>query len=119
VLFNIAFMVVLASLLTQGSTIARTARWLGVAMPDPADERQVRAVFRDFPLDPSSSVGSVCEFYGLPTPAEPSASLGDWMIAELRRAPVPGDTVQIGSATLAVRAVESGRISRIGIGLSG
>ncbi|MEO5697694.1 MAG: potassium/proton antiporter, partial [Burkholderiaceae bacterium] len=67
-LFNIAFMVVLASLLTQGSTIAWTARWLGVAMPDPADEQQVRAVFRDFPLDPRSSVGSVCEFYGLPAP---------------------------------------------------
>ncbi|MEO8057247.1 MAG: potassium/proton antiporter [Burkholderiales bacterium] len=118
-LFNIAFMVVLASLLTQGSTIARTARWLGVAMPDPADERQVRAVFRDFPLDPGSSVGSVCEFYGLPAPAEPSTLLGDWMVAELRRAPVAGDTVQIGTATLAVREVEAGKISRIGLGLNG
>ncbi len=117
-LFNIAFMVVLASLLTQGSTIARTARWLGVAMPDPTDERQVRAVFGDFPLDPHSSVGAVCDFYGLPSPSAPQALLGDWMVAELRRPPVPGDTVRIGSATLAVREVEAGRISRIGLGLA-
>jgi cell volume regulation protein A len=118
-LFNIAFMVVLASLLTQGSTIGRAARWLGVAMPDPTDERQVRALFGDFPLDPGSRVGSVCEFYGLPTPSEPSALLADWMVAELHRAPVTGDTVRIGSAILAVREVKAGRISRIGLGLDG
>lgn len=88
-------------------------------MPDPADERQVRAVFRDFPLDPASGVGSVCEFYGLPVPADASAPLGDWMITALRRAPVAGDIVQIGPATLAVREVQAGRISRIGLGLNG
>ncbi len=116
-LFNIAFMVVLASLLTQGSTIALMARWLGVAMPDPANEQQVRAVFRDFALEPITSVGSVCAFYGLPEPSDSSTSLGDWMTAELRRAPVAGDTVQLGAATLVVREVEGGRISRIGLGL--
>ena len=56
-LFNIAFVVVLTSLLAQGSTIAWVARWLGVAMPDPSDEQQVRAVFRDFSLDPATTVG--------------------------------------------------------------
>ena len=116
-LFNIAFMVVLASLLTQGSTIAFMARKLGVAMPDPGDEGQVRAVFRDFALDPSASVGSVCEFYGLPTPADSTAPLGDWMVAELRRPPVAGDSVKLGHATLVVRELDGNRISRIGLGL--
>lgn len=118
-LFNIAFMVVLVSLLTQGGTIAPTARWLGVAMPDPDDERQLRAVFRDFPLDPGSTVGAVCEFYGLPAPVNPSLPLGEWMVTELRRAPVAGDVVRIGPVTLAVREIDAGRISRIGLGLDG
>ena len=118
-LFNIAFMVVLASLLTQGSTIALMARRLGVAMPDPADELQVRAVFRDFALDPSTSVAAVCDFYGLPAPGGASVALGEWMVAELRRAPVAGDLVRLGPARLVVREVEGGRISRIGLGLRG
>ena len=65
-LFNIAFMVVLTSLLTQGSTIGLVARKLGVALPDPTDEKQVRAVFRDFPLDPRTMVVSICAFMACP-----------------------------------------------------
>ncbi len=118
-MFNIAFVVVLTSLLAQGSTIAWVARWLRVAMPDPSDEQQVRAVFRDFSLDPATDVGSVCEFYGLPRPADASSTLGDWMRAELHRAPVAGDAVQLGTMTLVVREVDHGRISRIGLGLKG
>ena len=116
-LFNIAFVVVLASLLTQGTTIGWVARKLGVALPDPADERQVRAVFRDFALDPDTPVSAVCEFYGLPVPEQTSASLADWMHSELRRPPVAGDSVGLGSAVLVVREVTEGRISGIGLGL--
>jgi cell volume regulation protein A len=116
-LFNIAFVVVLASLLTQGTTIGFAARRLGVAMPDPTDEQQVRAVFRDFVLDPNIPVSTVCDFYGLPMPAQTSTSLADWMVAELRRPPVAGDSVQLGSATVVVREVTDGRISSVGLGL--
>lgn len=116
-LFNIAFMVVLTSLLTQGASIGWMARKLGVAMPDPSDEQEVRAVFRDFVLDPTASVGSVCGFYGLPVPADPSEPLGTWMLDELRRAPVAGDVVRIGSAVMVVRSVEDGKIASIGLGL--
>lgn len=116
-LFNIAFMVVLTSLLTQGSTIALMARKLGVAMPDPADERQLRAVFLDFQFDPKTPVGSICEFYGLPMPADASMPLGDWMVAQLRRAPVAGDSVRMGPAALVVREVVGGKISSLGLGL--
>ncbi len=118
-LFNIAFVVVLVSLLLQGSTIGFMARKLGVALPDPGDEQQVRAVFRDFPLDPLAPVASLCEFYGLPAPADGAAPLAVWMAAQLRRAPVAGDIVNLGPATLVVREVEDGRIKRIGLGLSG
>jgi cell volume regulation protein A len=118
-LFNIAFVVVLASLLTQGTTIGLVARKLGVALPDPADERQVRAVFRDFVLDPATPVAAVCEFYGLSLPADSGAALtlGDWMAAELRRPPVAGDSARLGAAVLVVRSVQDGRIAGVGLGL--
>ena len=91
----------------------------GVAMPDPADEHQVRAVFRDFALDPTMPVALVCEFYNLPKPDNASAALGDWMGGQLHRAPVAGDAVQLGTAMLVVRAVAGGKISQIGLGLKG
>jgi potassium/hydrogen antiporter len=117
-LFNVAFVVVLASLLTQGTTIGLAARKLGLAMPDPANERQVREVFRDFALDPATPVASVCEFYGLPAPADAMLPLGAWMAAELQRPPVAGDRVRLGSATLVVRDLSDGRIASIGLGLT-
>jgi cell volume regulation protein A len=116
-LFNVAFVVVLVSLLTQGTTIGLVARRLGVAMPEPGDEREQRAVFRDFELDPSLPVTLVCEFYNLPVPQAAAQPLGDWMAAELRRPPVAGDSVVLGAATLVVRELDGGRISRVGLGL--
>jgi len=116
-LFNVAFVVVLVSLLTQGTTIGLVARRLGVAMPDPGDERKQRAVFRDFELDPSLPVTLVCEFYNLPMPEGATQPLGEWMAAELRRPPVAGDSVALAVATLVVRELADGRISRVGLGL--
>jgi cell volume regulation protein A len=118
-LFNAAFVVVLVSLLTQGTTIGLMAHRLGVAMPDPGDEREQRAVFRDFELDPSLPVTLVCEFYNLPVPDRAEQPLADWMAAELRRPPVAGDSVALGGATLVVRELAEGRISRVGLGLHG
>jgi cell volume regulation protein A len=117
-LFNVAYVVVLVSLLMQGTTIGFAARRLGLAMPESGDEREQRAVFRDFELDPALPLAQVCEFYGLPAPADATQPLGDWMAAELRRPPVAGDSVALGGATLAVRKVADGRISRVGLGLT-
>ncbi len=116
-IFNIAFVVVLVSLLLQGTTIGVMARRLGVAMPDPEDEKRVRAVFGDFALDPKMPVGPVCAFYGLPAPEDPSIPLGDWVASKLGRPPIAGDSVQIDTATLVVRKLVNGRISSIGLSL--
>jgi cell volume regulation protein A len=116
-LFDVAFVVVLVSLLAQGSTIGLAARRLGVALPPPDDERQVRAVFRDFAIDPGTPMGDLCDFYGLPVPRRPELSVAAWLAAEIRRPPVAGDSVRVGPATLVVREVTAGRISRVGLGL--
>ncbi|MDZ7939042.1 MAG: potassium/proton antiporter [Rhodoferax sp.] len=116
-LFNIAFVVVLVSLLTQGTTIALMARRLGVALPDPTDETHMRAVFQDFLLNPDTPVGDVCSFYGLPIPVQTSLPLGEWITAELKRPPVVGDQVRHASATFVVRELQGNKISQVGLGI--
>jgi potassium/hydrogen antiporter len=116
-LFDVAFVVVLVSLLVQGSTIGWLARRLGVALPDPDDERSTRAVFRDFKLNPGLPVQDLCGFYGLPEPPDATLSVADWMTRSLARPPVVGDAVALGAATLVVREMQQGRITAVGLGL--
>lgn len=117
-LFNVAFVVVLVSLVLQGTTIAPAARWLGVALPAPEDERRTRALFGDFVLDGSAPVGPLCEFYGLPAPrTDPQTPLGEWMSRSLGGTPIVGDELRTAGATLVVRSMKEGRIVRVGLKL--
>jgi cell volume regulation protein A len=114
-LFNVAFVVVLMSLMLQGATIGISARLLGVALPDPADERGSRVVFGDFVLDASTPVKSLCEFYDLPEPPDSDAPLGTWLTSVLGRTPIVGDHVQLGAATLVIRGMSGGEVSHVGM----
>lgn len=116
-LFDVAFVVVLTSLLVQGGTIGWLARRLGVALPEPDDERAARAVFRDFVLDPELPLVEVCAFYGLAEPPDAHLPVAVWMAAALKRPPVVGDAVTLGPAVLAVRDMAQGRITGVGLGL--
>ena len=118
-LFNVAFVVVLVSLLLQGSTIGWMARRLGVALPDRGDAPRARLAFGDFALDPKLPVAAVCSFYALPVPDGAEAPLGDWMAQMIDRPPVVGDRVPLGAATLIVRDMSGNRISSVGLALSG
>ncbi len=117
-LFNAAFVVVLVSLLLQGSTIGWMARRLGVALPDRADAPRARLAFGDFALDPKLPVAAVCQFYALEIPADADHPLGDWMARAIGRPPVVGDQVAMGSATLFVRDLDGSRITGVGLALA-
>lgn len=114
-LFDIAFVVVLASLLLQGATLSRAAHWSGVNLPDEHDELAHRQVFGDFVVDPTAAAGDLFGFYGLPQPDEAHLPLADWIERRLRRPPVVGDVVEWDRARLAVRAMDGPHIVRVGL----
>jgi cell volume regulation protein A len=117
IFFNVAFVVVLTSLLLQGSTIAWSARRLGVALPDPVDEAQVRQVYGDFEIDGHTPLAAICAFYSLPAPVKSDQTVAEWLRREIRRPPVVGDHAILGHAELSVRRMEREQINRVGIKL--
>ena len=117
--FDVAFVVVLASLLMQGASIGWAARRCGVALPPQADEPAHRKAFGDFVLDPRMPMAALCEFYTLPAPGEGAGSLGDWMQRHLGRPAVEGDHCDWGTAHFAVRTMDGPRIVSIGLQIRG
>jgi potassium/hydrogen antiporter len=115
--FNVAFVVVITSLLLQGSTIAWSARRLGVDLPDPDDSAQAREVYGDFMISGAARMMDLCSFYGLPVPGESDDSVATWLRSELQRPPVVGDSATLGKAELSVRAMDGQRITQVGIKL--
>jgi cell volume regulation protein A len=116
-LFDVAFVVVLASLVLQGTTMRWAAQRFGVNLPDVADETAHRALFGDFVLDGTTPLADLCTFYGLPVPEEGPRDLASWLTWRLGRPPVVGDTTEWGGAQFSVRTLDGGRIVRVGLRL--
>jgi len=116
-LFEVAFVVVLASLILQGTTMARAAHFFGVNLPDAEDEPAARRIFGDFVLDGSAPVRELCTFYGLALP-EHQGTLAEWIEARLQRPPVVGDGLDWSGAHFSVRQMDGARVRRVGLSLA-
>lgn len=117
IIFNVAFVVVLASLLLQGSTIGWFARRMGVLLPDQADEPAVRATFGDFAIGAQTAVADLCAFYDLRPPEGAEMSVEAWLLKAMKRPLVVGDRVMLDHAELSVRSMSEGRVTAVGLKL--
>ena len=117
VIFNVAFVVVLASLLFQGSTIGWFARRMGVLLPAQDDTSAVRATFGDFTLQANVSVADLCDFYGLKAPPDAGMPVDLWLAKVVKRPLVVGDRAPLDYAELSVRSMEEGEVTTVGLKL--
>ncbi|MGE5537206.1 MAG: potassium/proton antiporter [Gemmatimonas sp.] len=70
----------------------------------------------EFVLDGSGNLGAVAELYEFPVPPGlRRLTVGRFLRLGLRRQPRPGDRLRVGSVDLIVRAVDEGRILKVGL----
>jgi cell volume regulation protein A len=116
-IFNVAFVVVLASLLLQGSTIGWFAHRMGVILPDMNDSSAVRAAFGDFALQAHTRVADLCDVYGLQAPPDADLHVDAWLAKAIMRPVVVGDQVALDGAQLSVRTMSGAVVTSVGLKL--
>ncbi len=79
-----------------------------------------RNFFGEFTLNPDSPAADLARAYGLVlSEEEMKGSIGGLVTRRLGRRPVVGDRVTIGTLRLSVRKMDAGRISQLGLKLTG
>lgn len=114
---NIAFVVVLLSLLLQGSSIRWLAARTGILLPPLDDRPAIREFFGDFSLSASAPMTDLAEFYALDClePREEHLRLGDWILIRLGRSVVVGDRVEHSQVVFTVMEETDGRPTLVGV----
>ncbi len=117
IFISVALIVVMASLVLQGSTIPWSARHTGVVLPDHDDVALARQVYGDFEVPGNARMSDLCGFYGWPPVPDDHLDAAQWLTQALGRPPIEGDHASLGAAELSVRRMEDGEIVRVGIRL--
>jgi cell volume regulation protein A len=114
-MLDLALMVVIFSLLFQGSTIAWVARKLSLALPDQQDRQAMRQIFGDFAFDGHAYMDDICAFYGLEISDSGGRTVAQWITHRLAKPPVEGDEVQIDNMVFIVRSLDQGVVKNVGL----
>jgi cell volume regulation protein A len=114
-MLDFALLVVITSLLLQGSTISVLARRLGLVLPDATDRNAQRKTFGSFGLDGAAQMTEIAFFYGLTVDPNSKKTLDEWLKAQLAKPPVVGDIVQTPLVAFVVKEMKGNTIIRVGV----
>jgi len=114
-MLDLALLVVITSLLLQGSTISALARRLGLVLPDATDSNAQRKTFGSFGLDGAAQMNEIAVFYGLSVDPNQVSTLDQWIKAQLAKPPVVGDLVQTPTACFVVKEMKGDTIVKVGV----
>jgi cell volume regulation protein A len=113
-MLDLALLVVISSLLIQGSSMALVANKLGLVIPDRSDTVQSRKIFGIFTLDGNSAMTDVANVYGLDFQGSAGTTLEEWLAEKIGKPPVVGDTVKVAEITFVVKEMKGESISKVG-----
>jgi cell volume regulation protein A len=113
-MLDLALLVVISSLLIQGSSMGWIANKLGLVIPDRSDIANVRKIFGIFTLDGNSAMKDVANVYGIHFEGDGLTTLEEWLTEKIGKPPVVGDTVKVAETTFVVKEMKGDRISKVG-----
>jgi potassium/hydrogen antiporter len=114
-MLSLSIMVVISSLLLQGTTLSMAANRLGMALPEDSDNAAVRKTFGSFELEGSAMVCDVASFYGIRVEHSEGLSLSAWISKQIGKPPVIGDSVSTGGVVFVVKEMNDSQIAKVGI----
>lgn len=114
-MLSLSIMVVISSLLLQGTTLSFAADKLGMALPKESDSAAVRKTFGSFELQGVAMMSEVAGFYGVAIANADGLSLSAWIARELGKPPVVGDTVSTDTLIFVVKEMQDNNVAKVGI----